>query len=67
MRYVMHYIKSPANHDPKSLIELLESYSTGQLRGVLDVMKKNSGSYANTKAVADYLMSSLAKEQFSDC
>ncbi len=63
LRDALYKIAS-ANHDPKSLIELLESYSTGQLSEVLGVMKKNAGSYANTQAVADYLISSLAKKSF---
>jgi hypothetical protein len=63
LREALYKIAS-ANHDPKSLIELLESYSTGQLSGVLGIMKKNAGSYANTRAVADYLISSLAKNSF---
>jgi hypothetical protein len=63
LRDALYKIAS-ANHDPKSLIELLESYSTGQLSEVLGVMKKNAGSYANTQAVADYLISSLAKNSF---
>ena len=63
LRDALYKIAS-ANHDPKSLIELLESYSSGQLSEVLGVMKKNSGSYASTQAVADYLISSLAKNSF---
>jgi hypothetical protein len=63
LREALYKIAS-ANHDPKSLIELLESYSTGQLSDVLGVMKKNAGSYASTRAVADYLINSLAKNNF---
>jgi hypothetical protein len=63
LREALYKIAS-ANHDPKSLIELLESYSTGQLSDVLGVMKKNAGSYPSTRAVADYLINSLAKNNF---
>ena len=63
LREALYKIAS-ANHDPRSFIELLESYSTGQLADVLAVMKKNAGSYASTRAVADYLISSLAKKNF---
>ncbi len=63
LREALYKIAS-ANHDPKSLIELLESYSTGQLSDVLGVMKKNAGSYPSTRAVADYLINSLAKNTF---
>lgn len=63
LRETLYKIAS-ANHDPASFIELLESYSTGQLSEVLGVMKKNAGSYPNTRAVADYLIASLAKNNF---
>jgi hypothetical protein len=63
LREALYKIAS-ANHDPKSFIELLESYSTGQLSEVLGVMKKNAGSYPSTRAVADYLINSLARNNF---
>jgi hypothetical protein len=63
LREALYKIAS-ANHDPKSFIELLKSYSTGQLSDVLGVMKKNAGSYPSTRAVADYLINSLAKNNF---
>lgn len=63
LREALYKIAS-ANHDPTSFIELLESYSTGQLSDVLGVMKKNAGSYPSTRSVADYLINSLAKNNF---
>jgi hypothetical protein len=63
LREALYKIAS-ANHDPMSFIELLESYSTGQLSDVLGVMKKNAGSYPSTRSVADYLINSLAKNNF---
>jgi hypothetical protein len=63
LREALYKIAS-ANHDPESFIELLESYSAGQLSDVLGVMKKNAGSYPSTRAVADYLIASLARNSF---
>jgi hypothetical protein len=64
LREALYKIAS-ANHDPKSFIELLESNSTGQLSEVLGVMKKNAGSYPSTRSVADYLINSLVKNNFT--
>jgi hypothetical protein len=52
------------NHDPLSLIELLQSYSGGKLATVLGMMKQNVKSFASTRAVVDYLLKALANNEF---
>lgn len=58
------YRIAAANRDPASLIDLLLSYSEGQLAGLLRIMKDNAGSYPNTRSVADYLLKSLVEKKF---
>ena len=52
------------NRDPLALIELLESYAEGVLATVLGGMKENAGSFADTRAVADFLINAAEKEEF---
>jgi tetratricopeptide (TPR) repeat protein len=44
------------NRDPRALIDLLESFSTGELATYLGQMKQNWKEYPDTRAVADYIM-----------
>jgi hypothetical protein len=58
------YQIAAANQDPRSLIELLESYSQGELLAYLGVIKQNAKSFASTRAVADNLLKALSNNEF---
>jgi hypothetical protein len=58
------YQIAAANQDPKSLIELLESYSGGKLLDYLGVIKQNAKSFPSTRAVADNLLKAMANNEF---
>jgi hypothetical protein len=59
------YQIAAANQDPRSLIELLESYSGGKLLDYLGKIKQNANSFPSTRAVADNLLKALSNNEFS--
>jgi hypothetical protein len=63
LREILYRIAS-ANHDPRSFIELLESYSEGKLTSFLGLMKQDADSYASTRAVADNLLKAVSDNEF---
>lgn len=52
------------SRDPKALIELLESFSTGELSVFMNQMKQNAKDYASTRAVADYIFKGAEEMKF---
>jgi tetratricopeptide (TPR) repeat protein len=52
------------NRDPRELLILLESYSTGDLQNFLITTKQNSESFNNTKSVADHIMEGAINNAF---
>jgi len=52
------------NHDPKALIELLESFSTGELSAFMNQMKQNWKEFATTRAVADHILTGAEEKKF---
>jgi hypothetical protein len=50
--------------DPKALIELLESFSTGDLVAYLGKMKQNWKEFPDTRSVADYIMKGAESKAF---
>jgi tetratricopeptide (TPR) repeat protein len=58
------YQIAASNQDPRSLIELLESFSGGKLLSYLTLMKQNAKSYPSTRAVADNLLKAVTNNEF---
>lgn len=52
------------NRDPLTLIELLESYSAGDLKTYLGQMKVNRNDFRDTRSIADYLLKALKNNIF---
>jgi hypothetical protein len=50
--------------DPKALIELLESFSSGDLAVYLGQMKQNWKNFPDTRSVADYIMKGAESKAF---
>jgi hypothetical protein len=52
------------NRDPLTFIQLLESYSTGDLADFLSQMNKNMKDFPTTRAVADHIMKGAEEKAF---
>jgi tetratricopeptide (TPR) repeat protein len=52
------------NHDPKAFIDLLASFSTGDLDHFMEQMRKEWKKYASTQAVADLIMQGAEERKF---
>jgi len=52
------------NREPRDLIRLLESYSSGELRNLLSQMQQNPDSFPDTRSVADYIMNAANNNIF---
>ncbi|MBN1158715.1 MAG: PD40 domain-containing protein [Bacteroidales bacterium] len=48
-----------------SVIELLQSYSTGDLAGYLEEMKQNSSEFSDVTSIADQIMKGLVEGKFT--
>jgi hypothetical protein len=52
------------NRDPLAFIELMESYSTGDLENFLGQMKQDWEKFPNTRAAADFIMNAAENKVF---
>jgi len=58
------YQIAAVNRDPKTLVELLESYSQGELKDYLNLMNQNIELYRSTGDVADSLLNAAMNNVF---
>lgn len=63
LRAALYRIAS-LNRDPRDLLILFESYSTGKLNEKLGKMLQESNKYSDTKAVADDIIQSFIQNEF---
>jgi hypothetical protein len=58
------YRLAALNRDPRALIELLQSFSSGDLEAFLDKMYQNWKEFPDTRSVADYIMRGAESKAF---